>query len=63
MSYEELTPILYNLLEIEEDAISVYREILESLTNKECRTVIAGYVKAEERHVKLIKEALELLEA
>jgi rubrerythrin len=60
-SSEEILVNLKNLLEVEKSAWEGFGEALEGLTDEKLKGLTMKLIKDEERHKKLIEEALELL--
>jgi rubrerythrin len=59
-SSEKVITTLENLMEVEDSALEVYRELLDDLTDEKLKDVIRKHIKAEKHHKKLIEEALDL---
>ena len=60
-SKDVLRGALQNLLDIERSAKEVYRELYEELEDEELKEFIRELMKSEERHQRLVNEALRLL--
>jgi rubrerythrin len=61
MSSEVILGVLQNLAEIEKNARDVYRELYEELEDEELKRFIGELIKSEERHKRLVEEALRLV--
>lgn len=53
---------LKTLTEIEKNAYDVYEEILRELKDEELRDTISYIIKSEEKHQKMIEDAIRLIE-
>ncbi len=56
-----LIEVYQDLAEVEKEMRLMYGELLEKLSNEEVKNVIAVIAATEERHRKLMEEALSIL--
>lgn len=63
MSSEAILGVLQSLAEIEKNAREVYQELYEELEDGELKSFIGELIKSEERHRRLVEEALSLVRA
>jgi|Deesub1362B_J571_1020462.scaffolds.fasta_scaffold00259_23 rubrerythrin len=63
MSSSDVIPgTLRNLADIEKNAREVYRELFNELEDEELKNFISELIESEERHKKLVEEAIKLIE-
>ncbi|NOZ59841.1 MAG: hypothetical protein GXO66_09765 [Euryarchaeota archaeon] len=60
-SREVVLGVLQNLAEIEKNARDVYQELFDELEDEELKRFIGELIKSEERHRRLVEEAMELV--
>jgi rubrerythrin len=60
-SSEEIITILKNIMELEVNAGEFYGEVSGELNDETLNDLMRKLIKDEERHKKLVEEALELL--
>jgi rubrerythrin len=60
MSFNALLSSLQDLRDIEDSARASYRELFDKLEDRRLRQVLKSLIDAEERHKRLIEEAIDI---
>lgn len=51
-----------NFLELEKSSIRIYDELLKKLSNEDIKYIISSIKESDDRHTKLLEEAMSILQ-
>ena len=63
MTIEAIKDLFDDLLNFEKDVLTIYKNLIDQLSDEEAKNIISGIIADEERHVRNAEEILSILDA